>query len=165
MKWSIMSAGRSMRCSWVFAGACCVLFYSHTAHAVLGAAANTIHADQIRYKGARSESASANGLMTTHEIRMSDGSGIKQYVNSAGVVFAVSWRTRLKPDLEALLGPRFALQGATVGAAAGVAGIKRQQSIRQPNLVVHQGGRMNAFAGLAYVPTLVPEGIDAELLR
>ena len=162
---SILSVGRSMLCTWAIAGACGVLFYSHAAQAVLGATADTIRADQIRYKGARTESASANGLMTTHEIRLRDGSGIKQYVNAAGVVFAVSWRTRLKPDLEALLGPQFTLHAATVSAASGVAGMKRQNSIRQPDLVVHQGGRMNAFAGLAYVPPLVPEGIDAELLR
>jgi hypothetical protein len=103
--------------------------------------------------------------MTIHEIRLADGSGIKEYVNAAGVVFAVSWRTRLKPDLAALLGAQFAVHAATGHTASGVAGIKQQQSIRQPNLVVHQAGRMSAFAGLAYVPTLVPEGINAETLR
>lgn len=162
---SHFSVDRSLLCAWAFAGACGMLFHSQAAQAVLGATADTIHADQIRYKGVRSENVNATGLMTTHEIRLRDGSGIKQYVNAAGVVFAVSWRTRLKPDLEALLGPQFAVQATAVGTTQGVAGIKRQHSLRLPNLVVHQGGRMNAFAGLAYVPTQVPEGIDAELLR
>jgi hypothetical protein len=163
MKRSLLTIGRSVLGLWAFAGACGVLFYSHAAQAVLGAPADTIRADQVRYKGVRSESSS--GPMTTHEIRLQDGSGIKQYVNAAGVVFAVSWRTRLKPDLEALLGPQFSAHAETDSKVPGVAGIKRQHSIRQPNLVVHQAGRMNAFAGLAYVPTLVPEGIDAEALR
>jgi hypothetical protein len=160
---SISSGGGSMLRPWMFAGACCVLLYSHAAQAVLGAPMDTVQADQIRFKGARSEIKS--GQMTTHEIRLRDGSSIKEYVNAAGMVFAVSWRTRLKPDLEALLGAQFAVHAATVTAASGVAGSKRQQSIRQPNLVVHQAGRMNAFAGLAYVPTLVPEGINADTLR
>jgi hypothetical protein len=129
--------------------------------AALGANAETVKADQVRFNGVHSES--TNGQMTTHVIKLSDGSGIKEYVNAAGVVFAISWRTRLKPDLEALLGTHFAVHAAT--AASGVAAIKTRQSTRDPNLVVHQGGRMNAFAGLAYVPALVPEGIDAESLR
>ena len=163
MTLSILSGGRSMRRTWLVAGALGVLFCSHAAQAELGAAAQTVKADQIRFKGTHSESTS--GQMTTHEIKLQDGSGIKEYVNAAGVVFAISWRTRLKPDLEALLGAQFAVHAASVNTVSGVAGIKGQQSIRQPNLVVHQAGRMNAFAGLAYVPTLVPEGINAEALR
>ena len=160
---SILSIGGSTLRYWMFAGACCALFCSHAAQAVLGAAADTIQADQIRFNGERK--ASVSRQMTTHEIRLRDGSSIKEYVNAAGVVFAVSWRTRLKPDLEALLGAPFAAHPATAGAASGVASIKRQPSIRRPDLVVHQAGRMNAFAGLAYVPNLVPEGIDADTLR
>lgn len=160
---SIFPDGASMLRPWIFAGACSLLICSHAAQAVLGATADTVQEDQVRFKGVRSESAGAQ--MTTHEISLPDGSSIREYVNAAGVVFAVSWRTRLKPNLEALLGTQFAAHAAPVSAAPGVAGIKRQQSIRQPNLVVHQAGRMNAFAGLAYDPTLVPDGIDAETLR
>ena len=133
------------------------------AHAVLGGSVESVVTDQSRFKAARS--AVAGGPYTTHAIRLGDGSGINEYVNAAGVVFAVSWRTRLKPDLAALIGPQFAAHAATVPAPAGVAASKRQQSIRQPTLVVHQAGRMNAFAGIAYDPTLVPEGVDADTLR
>jgi hypothetical protein len=157
---SISSGGAMLR-PWMFV--CCVLICPHAAQAVLGAAADTVQADRLRFKGAHSES--TTGQMTTHEIRLQDGSSVKEYVNAAGVVFAVSWRTRLKPDLEALLGAQFAVHAAKVTPASGVARSKTRQSIREPNLVVHQAGRMNAFAGLAYVPTLVPEGIDAETLR
>ena len=160
---SILPGGGSWLRHSMVAGACCVLLSSHAAQAVLGATTDTVQADQARFKGARSEITS--GPMTTHEIRLADGSSIKEYVNASGVVFAVSWRTRLKPDLAKLLGAQFVAQAATVAPASGVAGSKRQQSIRQPNLVVHQAGRMNAFAGLAYDPTLVPEGINAETLR
>jgi hypothetical protein len=104
--------------------------------------------------------------MTTHEITLADGSGIKEYVNAAGQVFAVSWRTRLKPNLQSLLGANYAaLSEAALEQPKGVAGMKLQQSLRLSNLVVHQGGRVNAFAGVAYVPALVPSGVDADALR
>jgi hypothetical protein len=140
-----------------------MLLCAHPAQAVLGATAESVQADQFRFKGARTQS--TTGQVTIHQISLPDGSSIREYVNPAGIVFAISWRTRLKPDLDALLGAPFTLRSATVGAAAGVAGLKRQPSIREPNLVVHQAGRMNAFGGLAYNPTLVPEGINAESLR
>ena len=148
---------------WLFAAACGALFPVFEAKAVLGAGADTVQTDQARFKAVRKQS--ANGTMTTHEISLPDGSSIKEYVNASGIVFAVSWRTRLKPDLEALLGAQYAAHAAAQGAPSGVAASKRMRSIRTADLVVHQAGRMNAFGGLAYVPTLVPVGIDAETLR
>ena len=89
-----------MRLSWAVAGA--MLLYAPLAQAVLGAAQDTIQADQIHFKGLHSRHLAWQ--MTTHEITLADGSGIKEYVNAAGQVFAVSWRTRLKPNLQVLLG-------------------------------------------------------------
>jgi hypothetical protein len=130
----------------------------------LGATQDTIQADQIRFKGLHSRHIAWQ--MTTHEITLADGSGIKEYVNAAGQVFAVSWRTRLKPNLQVLLGAHYAaLSDAALEQPKGVASLKRPQSVRLSNLVVHQAGRVNAFAGLAYVPALVPSGVDADALR
>lgn len=163
MRRSLGLSGATLLRPWMLAVSCGVLLYATEAQAILGATADTVQADQIRFKGERRQS--TGWQMNTHEISLPDGSSIKEYVNAAGLVFAVSWRTRLKPDLEALLGTHFMVYAAKQNAAAGVAASKRQQSVRQPNLVIHQAGRMNAFAGLAYVPTLVPQGIDADALR
>ena len=148
---------------WLIAAACGALCHSFAAEAVLAGSEGSVQADQARFKGVRKQS--NNGTMTIHEISLPDGSSIKEYVNAAGVVFAVSWRTRLKPNLEALLGAPYALHAATLEAPSGIAASKRMRSIRQSDLVVHQAGRMTAFGGLAYVPSLVPGGIDAETLR
>ena len=149
--------------SWLAVGA--MLLHVPLAHAVLGGQQDTIQSDQIRFKGLRSQR--IEWQMTTHEISLADGSGIKEYVNASGQVFAVSWRTRLKPNLEALLGAQqyASLSAAALDQPSGVASMKRQQSVRLSNLVVHQGGRVNAFAGVAYVPALVPTGVDADALR
>lgn len=165
MRRSARSAGGSVPAPWILAVACGLLVYAHEAQAVLGAAQDTVQADQIRFKGMRRQH--ADGQMTTHEISLADGSSIKEYVNAAGVVFAVSWRTRLKPNLEALLGAQYVAAPATAAASAplGVTSMKREQVLRRPELVLRQAGRVNAFAGLAYVPTLVPFGVDADALR
>jgi hypothetical protein len=141
-----------------------MLLYVPLAQAVLGSTQDSIQADQIHFKGVRSRHIAWQ--MTTHEITLADGSGIKEYVNAAGQVFAVSWRTRLKPNLPLLLGASYAaMSEAALEVPSGVAGMKRQRSVRLGNLVVHQGGRVNAFAGVAYVPALVPAGVDADALR
>jgi hypothetical protein len=141
-----------------------ILLHAPLAYAVLGDTQDTIQADQIRFKGLHSRHIAWQ--MTTHEITLADGSGIKEYVNAAGQVFAVSWRTRLKPNLQVLLGVHYAaLSGAALEQPSGVSSLKRPQSVRLSNLVVHQAGRVNAFAGVAYVPALVPSGVDADALR
>jgi hypothetical protein len=143
--------------------AAAALFFAGAAQAVLGGAEDSVQADQIRFKGVAHES--RTWPMATHELRLDDGSSIKQYVNGAGQVFAVSWRTRLKPDLAALLGTPFAAYAASPAAPSGIGAAKHQQSVRRPDLVLHRSGRPHAFAGLAYVPSLVPAGIDADALR
>lgn len=163
MRRSAWVTGATMLRLMVLALSCGVLLHAGEAQAILGASADTVVADQIRFKGEHRQSTGQR--MNTHEISLPDGSSIKEYVNSAGLVFAVSWRTRLKPDLEKLLGTNFVVYAAKQRAATGLAESKRQQTVRQPNLVVRQAGRMNAFAGLAYVPALVPVGIDADALR
>jgi hypothetical protein len=164
MKRILRCKSRSLRLSlaWLVAGAS--LLCAPLAQAELGAMQDSIQADQIRFKGLRSRH--TEWPMTTHEITLVDGSGIKEYVNAAGQVFAVSWRTRLKPNLELLLGAHYAdLSAAAIEVPSGVSGMKRRRSVRLANLVVHQSGRMNAFAGIAYVPALVPTGVDADALR
>ncbi len=148
---------------WTSAVVCAVLLQAQQAQAVLGGGEDSVHADQVRFQGEHRKLSGSQ--MTTHEIGLPDGSVVKEYINAAGLVFAVSWRTRLKPNLDALLGAHNAAPAASLHADSGVATAKRQQSMRQSNLVIHQGGRMNAFAGLAYVPSLVPEGFNADALR
>ena len=152
-----------MKLSMALALSCGALLWAHDAQAVLGARADTIQADQIRLRGVTSQR--ADGPVTMHEISLSDGSSIREYVNASGLVFAVSWRTRLKPQLRALLGTQYVTPVAAPAAASGVSSMKHQQTMRQPNLVLRQGGRLNAFAGLAYIPTLVPSGVNADALR
>lgn len=160
MKKPMWRSGRALRILTVLCGA---LLFVNEAHAVLGGGVDSVHTDRLRFRGEHRQR--VVGAMTSHEIVLQDGSIVREYVNASGQVFAVSWRTRLKPNLQNLLGAHYLNLGVRRATTPGVAGARQQQSARHPNLVVHSGGRMNAFAGLAYVPALVPKGFDADTLH
>jgi hypothetical protein len=102
----------------------------------------------------------ATGLYTMAAVSQASGLVIKEFTGSSGVVFAVSWRGPVQPDLSALLGPYLAtFQEATEAArAAGRRG--SPLSVVKDGLVVQAGGRPPHFFGYAYVTHLLPAGIN-----
>jgi hypothetical protein len=81
-----------------------------------------------------------------------NGISITQYVNTAGVVFAVSWNGPAKPDLKSLLGTYFKQlpPSATAQVAAASEG----------DLVVFSSGAMPHFRGYAYLKSQTPSGFQ-----
>lgn len=133
------------------------------ANAVLGEAAASVHADQVRLHGARRLS---QGLRyQVHDIRQADDSVLRQYVTPSGTVFAVSWRSHLKPNLQALLGSHFPGYAQATRDATSRKGYARQNAIQAGNLVVSETMQMGLFTGRAYLRHLVPEGVDLNALR
>jgi hypothetical protein len=142
-----------------------LLWVTLPAHAVLGGDVATIGDDQARLGGARSTAASANVLMRTHEITLADGSSIREFVAPSGVVFAVAWSTRFKPDLAALLGAHAGTYAMAASEALRQPGIRRQFELRRGDLVVHATAHLNAHVGKAWLTSLVPEGVRLDALR
>lgn len=94
-----------------------------------------------------------------------DGGAIREFVSPQGVVFAVAWSTRFKPQLEDLLGSYHAGYAAAASEALKRPGIQRQSLLQAQDLVVRASSHLNTFTGRAYVPSLVPLGFDAESAR
>lgn len=99
---------------------------------------------------------------TVHEIQAPSGTTVREYVSSAGTVFAVAWQGPLMPDLRQTLGRYF--DRYTAAASAKHAG-HRHMAVRDSDLVVQSNGRMRAFSGRAYLPQLLPQGVIVEELR
>jgi len=135
------------------------------AHAVLGAAEVTVQDDQARLHGMRRQALAVHALVTTHEITMSDGSSIREFVGPSGVVFAVAWSTRFKPNLQALLGQHAVSYNAAAADALRVPGIKRSVVLQRGDLVVHSAGHLTAFVGKAYLASQIPEGVRVDDLH
>jgi hypothetical protein len=137
-----------------------LLVVSPIAIAVLGGDEASIQGDSIHLKGAISVQQTVR--FAVHEIVQPSGTSVRQYVSPAGTVFAVAWQGPLMPDLRQLLGPYF---DSYVAAAKAKRAKRTPVVIRGASLVVLSGGHLRAFSGRAYVPDLVPQDVDAEVLQ
>jgi hypothetical protein len=142
-----------------------LLCYSVGAVAELGGHISTIATEQVRMKATlrtqnmadTSRNATAN--FSVHELTTEIGTLIREYADPSGTVFAVTWQGPAKPDLDVLLGKYF----QTFLAAPAQPGTG-PKFINQPELVVFSGGHPRAFAGRAYLPGLIPTGVDIHVL-
>jgi len=131
------------------------------AHAALGEPAASVPADSARLK-ASVRVLGTGGAYTVHELTLPTGTIVREFLNGAGTVFAVSWRGPFQPNLPALLGSYF----ATYANAPRSAGSNRSHlAIDESNLVVRAAGHQRAFVGLAYLPRLLPPGLSASELQ
>jgi hypothetical protein len=98
----------------------------------------------------------ARATYTVHELQTPTGTVIREFVAPSGVVFAVAWRGPFKPSMALLLGKYF---GDYAHAPRRPGSSRSRLIIEQPNLVVHAAGRMRSFAGIAFVPQLLPVNV------
>ncbi|MEN6320917.1 MAG: DUF2844 domain-containing protein [Syntrophaceae bacterium] len=141
-----------------------MITFPSPASAALGDDVATVQTDLSRMKGALRTSDS--GPYTIHEITMPTGTVVKEYVSTAGKVFAVTWQGPLLPDLRQLLGSHFEkFSQAVKTQKRNHPGRRGPLLIQEPGLVVKTGGRMRAYIGRAYVPELVPQGVSIEELQ
>lgn len=102
--------------------------------------------------------APAAGLSST-TVRTLAGVTVHEYAGADGVVFALAWSGPTVPDLQQLYGSYFPGYAAARGARAS-AGYRAPVRVRSAQLVAHAWGHMRDYAGSAYVPALVPPGVD-----
>jgi hypothetical protein len=140
--------------------ALCLLFSPTFGFASLGAAENSIDADQMRM-GARHH-VDVTQQYSVHDLQTADGSRVRQYVASNGLVFAVSWHTLYKPELSALLGQSYAGYAGAAQVAARRPGIQRSFRHEAMDLVVQSGSHLNVFSGFAYRRSMVPRGLSLQ---
>jgi hypothetical protein len=125
--------------------------------AALGGNSDTVQQDQL----AMSASGSAKPIAgaTLHTQVLPGGLTVRQYVDPAGLVFAVGWEGPVQPDFERLLGAHFsAYQGALQQQRRGVV-------LRNADLVLESGGMMRSFVGRAYLPAKVPAALGNQAIR
>lgn len=138
--------------------------------AVLGDNAASVLADQARMKGALHST--DNQTYVIHEIKTPIGDKVREFVTPGGAVFGVAWEGQLPPNLQQLLGPYY--QQAVQAQAANVQqqnaqGAPRARrapvAVETPGLVLYQGGHVHSFHGVAYIPQLIPQGVQASEIR
>jgi hypothetical protein len=126
--------------------------------------------------GVRTDASQMNARMlsvvttgfTRHDMTRANGGTVSEFTNSADKVFAVTWSGPGKPDLRSLLGRYFTtFQGASVGSAARgrmTHSLRRPVQVAQGDLQIQTGGHMGWFHGIAFVPSLAPQGFSPDEL-
>lgn len=128
--------------------------------AVLGEYENSVASDQQHMRAQLRETAHQG--YSIKQLSSADGMTVREYVSSAGLVFGISWQGPTMPDLRQLLGSYF-------GQLQQAAQSRRQRRgplvVRTKDFVLESGGHMRSFRGRAYVPSLVPSGVPAEVVQ
>jgi len=131
-----------------------------SAFAELGGNPNSISNDRAKLKGSLQVVHAA--AYDVHQMQLPSGIGVKEYVSPDGKVFAVSWQGQAIPNLKQLLGSYFEQYSR---AASGSRRGHGPLLVQLPGLVVQSAGHARAFVGRAYVPQMIPQGVQLEAIR
>ncbi|MGA9566101.1 MAG: DUF2844 domain-containing protein [Candidatus Korobacteraceae bacterium] len=161
--WKTRGLGRGSNGNWAtrltLIGA--VLVLAFPAWASLGDNVNSVQNDWAHMQGSLRSVAMQSYV--EHEIRIPTGQVVREFVSPAGKVFGVAWQGSFLPDLKQLLGSYFVPMKHALSAQQGHG--RRSVSIDTADFVFQQGGHARNFHGRAYVPSLVPQGVDATLIQ
>jgi hypothetical protein len=130
------------------------------ASAALGGDVTSIDADQAQMKG--TVELKQSSAFNVHQIKAPNGTVVREYVSSAGTVFAVAWNGPFLPDLQQLLGTYFDQYSAGVKAEKATYVGRRPLNLQISGLVVQTSGHVRDYHGRAYLPNQVPAGVKAE---
>lgn len=142
------------------------LLQGAVAYASLGGSPSNFGATPLLKQGARSfatanTAGSANYTVT--QSTLDDSTVVREYSDSAGVVFAVSWNGPFLPDLRTLLGAHFdTLRSET--AKQPKAG-HSQVAIDRSDVVIVSNGHMRSFSGKAWIPAALPAGFSTDSIE
>lgn len=130
------------------------------AGASLGDPAASVQSDLARLHGSLNVVDHEN--YRVHELRLPTGTAVREFSDLDGTVFAVAWSGPTIPNLRQTLGQYF---DRYVAAAKAPHPSHRHLQVRDDDLVIQAGGHMRAFSGRAYLPHLVPGGVNIGDLR
>ena len=136
-------------------------FFAQAALASLGGSASTVESDRSALNG--KTQITNQSLYAVHEITAGPRK-VREFVRKDGTVFAVSWQGPVPPDLTLVLGQYY--YEYQLARAPGPRNLRRGSRItRTEHAVIEEGGHMRAVHGKAYVPDLVPTGLNIARVR
>jgi hypothetical protein len=143
---SIVPAGAALAC---FVG-------ESPARATLGADVSSVAVNHANLGGVLHVTPLGQG--ERHELTLPSGVVVHQYV-AGGTVYAIAWSGPRPPNLRELLGSYFSkLSGASGGSS------HHRMSISGADFRVETMAHRGSFSGRAWVPSLVPAGVDVGVL-
>lgn len=150
-------------CAWLASAALIIIGLTCPAFGALGGDESSVHTDQAHMKA--SITTTAGAVYTLHEIKTPSGNIVREFVSGDGRVFAVAWHGSSMPPMQQILGSYFQQFSARAQAHHAAHVGRRPLNIQQPGLVVQSNGHPRGFFGRAYVPGMLPAGINADEIR
>lgn len=132
------------------------------AEAGLGEFADSINADLPSSSAVRNRAETRDHY--TIEKLQSKSAAIREFVNSDGIVFGVTWKGSTPPNLNKLLGSYFKEYQRTMSQISQKPG-RGSRKIKSSELVVEHWGHMRSYQGRAYVTSLIPSGVSLDEIR
>ena len=136
---------------------------SFPAWASLGGDVTSVEADRAKMQ-ATAENKTTQAY-TVHEMRAPNGVVVREFVSPVGKVFGVAWQGPTLPDLRQVLGAYFDQFTRAVQEQRTYRAGHGPVVIHDPGLVVEMGGHMRSFVGRAYLPQMLPAGVQASEIR
>src|SRR5260221_2541068 len=130
--------------------------------AALGGNETSVQSDRTQMRAALLRMTRAERY-TVHEMQAPSGTIVREYVSTTGAVFAVAWIGPWQPDLRQVLGTYFEQYVQAARAVRARRAGHGPLLLQEPGLVVQLSGHPRAFAGKAYVPLLIPQGLCIDL--
>jgi hypothetical protein len=112
-----------------------------------------------------------NRAYVMHEITSPSGTVVREFVSPQGAVFGVAWEGQFPPDLQQLLGPYYQQAQQAREKSQEQQGSQQPRArrapimVETPGLVVYETGHVRSFHGQAYIPQLVPHGVQTSDIR
>ena len=91
---------------------------------------------------------------------MGDGVKMKEYFDSSGRMFAVTWVGFTHPDLVKILGTYWNDYHSINVMNNNLSTRRHNEKVETENVVVEKFGRMRMVGGRAYIPSMIPKGVD-----
>jgi Protein of unknown function (DUF2844) len=133
------------------------------AHARLGGTEDELPAESTAMGFTRQVQVKATSRYRVHSVQTApDGLQVRQYAGPDGNIFAVVWEGPVKPDLAQLLGSYY---GRYLTEAASAIQVRGLRQVNRADFALRLGGHMRHFQGSAWIPSLLPAGVDPSELR
>jgi hypothetical protein len=139
-----------------------VLVTSRSTLAALGGPADSVESDRRALHALRGGT-TVNDSYSVQEMDY-DGTALREYVSSDGIVFAITWNGIRHPDLTTLLGSYVKSYNEALQKTPFQPGARRL-SLKADGVVVEKWGRVRSLHGRAYAPDLIPPGVALDEIR
>ncbi len=160
---SLFDPSALLECSRALArSALTALMICNSANAALGDPSTALAGDATAL---RSELATVDrSAYSAATLALPAGTVVREFFRPDGSIFAVSWSGARPPDLSLLLGRYYDEYRAALEIPRSQID-HRHLAIETTHLVVHQTGHMRDLHGMAYMPSLLPQGLAPGALQ